>query len=148
VVPKYGIQEVTVNYISTADIDKAAADIKTGDMILFVMPFISNRPETIFGHGAIAIKGKDLPGGLRKNSGGPGSDNNIYFIHATQSKNTEGKPIGVNIAGQETSSNSLIYDSTKPRLLSHYCRGVNWRGVVILRLNPTFREVTGEPGDN
>lgn len=138
VVPKYGIQKVSVNYIPTEYIDKAAADIRTGYMILFVMPFLSNRPKAIFGHGAIAIKGKDLPGELRKNIGIPDDDNNIYFMHATKSKNTEGKPIGVNIAGQETYLDSLIYDSNRPRLLSHYCRGVGWRGVVILRPLSTF----------
>ncbi|UCH96787.1 MAG: DUF1460 domain-containing protein, partial [Candidatus Aminicenantes bacterium] len=137
VVPKYGIQEVSVNYIPTEDIDKVAADIRTGYMILFVMPFKSDRPKAIFGHGAIAIKGKDLPGTLRKNIGIP-DDDNIFFIHATKSRNTEGKAIGVNIAGQETYLDSLIYDSTKPRLLSHYCRGVGWRGVVILRPLSTF----------
>jgi len=36
-------------------------------------------------------------------------------------------------AGRETYLDSLIYDSNKPRLLDHYCRGVGWRGVVILR---------------
>lgn len=138
VVPKYGIQKIVVNYIPTGDIDNVKKNIKTGDMILFVRPFISNRPETIFGHGAIAIKGKDLPGRLRKNIGIPDDDDNIFFMHATKSKNTEGKSIGVNIAGKETYMDSLIYDSTKPRLLSHYCRGVGWRGVVILRPCSTF----------
>jgi len=133
VIPKYGIQKVTVDYIPTKDIDKVAKYIKTGDMILFVMPLISNRPKNIFGHGAIAIKGKDLPGGLRKNREIPDDRHNIYFIHATKSKNTEGRSIGVNIAGRETYLDSLIYDSNKPRLLDHYCRGVGWRGVVILR---------------
>jgi hypothetical protein len=80
---------------------------------------------------------KKLSGGLRKNIGIP-DDDNIYFMHATKSKNTEGKPIGVNIASQETYLDSLIYDSDKPRLLSHYCRGVDWWGVVILRRPSTF----------
>lgn len=133
VVPKYGIQQVTVNYIPTESIDRTARYIKTGDMILFVMPLVSNRPKNIFGHGAIAIKGRDLPRQLRKNIGIPDKDINIYFIHATRSRNTEGKSMGVNIAGQETYLDSLIYDPDKPRLLSHYCRGVGWRGVVILR---------------
>ncbi len=132
VVPKYGIQKVIVDYIPTDYIEQVAKYIKTGDVVLFVMPLVSNRPETIFGHGAIAIKGKDLPEKLRKYNG-MNIDKNLYFIHATKSKNTELKPIGVNIAGQETFLDSLIYDSNKPRLLSHYSRGVGWRGIVILR---------------
>jgi len=136
VVPKYGIQKVTVDYIPTDYIERTAKYIKTGDVILFVMPLESNRPATIFGHGAIAVKGKDLPEKLRKNIGMK-SEKNLYFMHATKSKNTEGNPIGVNIAGQETYLDSLIYDSNKPRLLSHYSQGVGWRGIVVLR--PLFK---------
>jgi hypothetical protein len=55
----------------------------------------------------------DIPLLLRKNIGMK-SDKNLYFIHATKSKNTELKSIGVNIAGQETYLDSLIYDSNKP----------------------------------
>lgn len=134
VVPKYGNREVSVDFIRCGDIQRVAHLIRSGDMVLFVMPEKSDRPKTVFPHGAIIVKGGDLPRDLRNMNGIQPDDGELYFIHATRSRDSYGKPIGVNVAGQETYLDSLIYDSTKPRPLAHYCNGVGWRGIVVLRL--------------
>lgn len=138
VVPKFGTRSISISYIKTEDVDKVMKYIKTGNIILFVQPAESNRPPTIFGHGAIAIEGRDLPEQLRKNIGISNQDKGIYFIHATSARDTRQRIIGVNIAGQQTYPDSLIYDSSKPRTLADYCIGVEWRGIVVLELISPF----------
>lgn len=73
---------------------------------------------------------------LRQKNGISSDDNHIYFVHSTMCRGLDGKCIGVCIARQETYLDSLIYDVEKPRLLSHYRKGVGWLGVVILRMIP------------
>jgi len=136
VVPKYGSKRITISFILPDDIDRVADAIETGDMILFVTPMRPGKPNTFFGHGGIVLKGKDIPLKLRQKNGIPGHDNHIYFVHSSMSRGLDGERLGVCIAGQETYLDSLIYDVEKPRLLSHYCKGVGWLGVVILRMTP------------
>jgi hypothetical protein len=133
VYPKYGCQSINIQYIKPENIEKAAPSIKTGDMILFVLPLHFDRPKTIFGHGAMALKGKDLPRALKIQNGISENNESLYFLHSTRSLDTDGNTIGVNIGGEKVFPDLLIYDSQKPRLLMDYCIGVGWLGVVVLR---------------
>lgn len=133
VIPKYGAKDVDLFFIKPEHIDRVSRFILSGDLILFVLPEHFDRPKTIFGHSAIAVKGRDLPDYMRRNINLPEDETNLFFMHATRSRDTNGRSIGVNFAGQETHLDSLIYDCEIPRLLSHYCRGVGWQGIVVIR---------------
>lgn len=133
VTPKYADTTHTIKYIESADVPRIAHSVQSGDMILFVQKQRPGRPENFFGHGAFIVKPHDLPPGLKTFNKIADNDSRLYFIHSSMSKGTDLKPLGVCFGSHETYFNSLIYDTKKLRPLSHYCNGVGWPGIVVLR---------------
>ncbi|NIM15015.1 MAG: DUF1460 domain-containing protein [Candidatus Aminicenantes bacterium] len=132
VVPKYESTTYKVPYILPKDIEAVKHSLRTGDLILFIQAAKPSRPPSIFGHGGFVIKGKDLPGDLRKKNNIPADDKNIYFIHSSISRSITYSRLGVCIACKEVMPG--FYYPEEPRLLTNYLKGVGFPGVVVLRL--------------
>lgn len=130
-------QDFTMDFIPAESVEQAESLIKTGDVIVFAKEKRTKEElkqghiELGIGHGAIAIKGSDLPQDLREKNNIPPDSSRIYFVHSSLTNAVNGTLTGIDFAGTRLGPQN--YDSAQPRLLTDYCQWSKFKGVAILR---------------
>jgi len=144
--PKYAedgkSQKVSMKFIDPQDIDKIWRDVKSGDIVLFGKrlrtkeEILRGEVDILVGHCGLIVKAKDLPETIKTLNGIDNNSKEVYFVHASENNNRNGKKSGLDFAGQyyEIIPDGFHqYDSRYPRTLKNYVLGTGFSGVVILR---------------
>ncbi len=130
-------QDFTMNFIPAESVEQAESLIKTGDVIVFAKEKRTKEEleqghiELGIGHGAIAVKGSDLPQDLREKNNIPSDSSRIYFVHSSLTNAVNDTLTGIDFAGTRLGPQN--YDSAQPRLLTDYCQWSKFKGIAILR---------------